>query len=571
MKQNNPQVLEKKYCDAKKLNTVLLEEIATFKLKSDSVIKELQEKNLELLSLKNKGQNNGNFIENSMKQLEILLNETRQKNFLLMNENEELKQKNCLNREKDSELSTLKKKYEGISQEFERLTKTNIDLDLKNKELEHFLIESNQKNEILMRELEEIKLKNNSFPLKSVYFPREDELIKNLKRENDQLNEQIELSRRFSTTTYQFNDKSTKNNNYDDHKKINDMLEIELKRLKIELDNKSDKMLKYEENIHNLEIKINEEKHKRDLDILEVKNYKNQLETLKAENQFFQNENSDLLEDRKKKMDKIITLESENRSVKSNNLGYLNKIEQSSEFKELKSKNQEFLKELNILKTENNKMKIELDRFKRNYEDYDKILKENQILSDLNEEYKLQIDEQQFQVNAMTNELNVQKTNHFIKKSQNESNYIDYEQLFQEKKQLKNELENYKLKYSEQISRINSLTDELNFHKTDGLKNSQKLNLDAISSLDLNTQEIIENLQNEKKALLNKTESIQRELIKLQKDRGGSLEINGDREKNDLRRRVMELEMEIQMLLKEKGNFYNQSKGNKNNSRSIFG
>ena len=595
LKQNNnlpqnQQLLEKKYIDAKKLNTVLLEEIASFKLKSDSALKDLQAKEAEILSLKNKYENNIkmknnlNLKENDIMPLENALNETKHKNMILMREIEDLKNKSNLfqnkdiARDKDGEILSWKNKYEDILKEFEKMKNQNLGNLIKQeeniKQLENSLFESNQKIFALTKQLDETKTIGGLS--QKVQFFREDkeELIGNLKKEIDQLKDNFDLSKRIAYSNYQFNDKMPKNQN-DDDKKMNSLLEIELKHLKLELENNRDKIIKYEESIHQLEILINEEKHKHDLDLLETKNYKNQIETIKAENGFFQNENTELLEDRKKKMDKIIFLETENRNLKSANFAALTKSE-SPEFKELKSKNFDYSQEIIVLKSEKGKLISEMENLMKNNENYQNIIKENENLKDEIEDYKIQITEQQFKINSMLNDLNVQKTNNQYKPSYN--NY-DYDLLFQDNKKMKHEIENYKLKMSELTSRINLLSEEITFLKSNNniLKNSQKLNIDQLSSLDINTQEIIENLQTERKALLNKLDSMQKELFKLQKEKGFRYEMNPDNEIKILRKTISDLEAENQLLLKEKANPYNkfhnvpENKNNSRNVRNIFG
>lgn len=494
---SDSQILEKKLNESKKLNAVLLEEIATFKLSFASQIG-----------------NHGNMQNQEIKMLEIKLNDEKEKNSKIIAKlQEDLKKK-------DEELSL----FHNQQQALEEIKRKNNFLEneieiLKNKEKSNIFQNNNYgNNDLLNKETNENAM--NSF-----------------NREFENLKERL------------INKKS--NNFNADQENIIKLLELEIKHLKLEVENSKSKFLKNEEKMHCLSVELAEEKKKNDHHILEIKSQRHNLETLKAENEFFQNENITLLEDRKKKMEKIITLEAENRTFKSNHssLSFKNdNNNNNNDIRELRTKNVGLLQENTLLKQENSQLKEKIEKNHFQTENFKDLMKENENLENINEELKHHISDLQFKVNSLTNEISTLKTS-----QKYANNYAkDYEKIYQENIILQRKIENYKL---------------------NELKNSNHIdmNTQCTPKIDGEAQEIIENLQNERKALNSKIESMQKEMLRLQKN-GSDLIYSGfvDNEKNFLKKRIQELESEIQLLLNERKNPYNQPR-TKNPSRNIFG
>ena len=189
----------------------------------------------------------------------------------------------------------------------------------------------------------------------------------------------------------------------------------------------------------------------------ELKMLKNDLEMMKSENEVFQRENMELLEDRKKKMERMLDLERENRILRKNP-DFSAKNE---------PKNSDFMREKELLR-------------------------ENQCLKNENNEKINEIEELRFKYNAISSELKVVKAN---KSSKNN----EFEGLLRE---------NQRLKFEISMKNDNFLVKSP--QKTIKIENSEKneKNEDFI--------EKIENLENERRALINKNESLTRELMKAQ-------------------------------------------------------
>lgn len=239
---------------------------------------------------------------------------------------------------------------------------------------------------------------------------------------------------------------------------------------------------------------------------IELKMLKNDLEMLKSENEVFQRENIELLEDRKKKMEKILDLERENRILRKNP-DFSAKNE---------PKNSDFTREKELLR-------------------------ENQCLKNENNEKNNEIEELRFKYNAISSELRVVKAN---KSSKNN----EFEDLLRENQRLKFEI---------------SMKNE-HFH-VKSPKKSMKIENCEKNEKNEDFIEKIENLENEKRALINKNESLTRELMKVQSrgdvDNGGLMRA---------RIKELEDEVNLLLKERTNVYYNNNNGGNNKKGRGIF-
>ena len=391
--------------------------------------------------------------------------------------------------------------------------------DFDNKDQKHIAIiidlqrkyeESRKLNNVLLSEIAENKLETEENNEKN-------EKINDFSKKNKELIQEIEVLRKKAENVESFIRKiKEKDLEIEDLRKnvSEQMKELEkirknpeIEHLKLELEalkreKQRESLVFKEKPRENLAFSINSN---------EINALKHEIETLKSENEVFQRENLDLLDDRKRKMEKLLDLERENRVLKT-------KPDFSNKNNDFSNKNNDLSKDF------------------INKEHENRLLRENQLLKQENAEKNNEIEDLRFKYNAFSSELKVMKA-----EKVNKCN--EFEEILKENQRLKG-------KISEKSAFL--IEKPRKFKENNDFKEE---NLDLI--------EKIENLENEKRALINKNESIMRELMKIQRNCNESGEVFS------LRKRVIDLENEIQLMIKERNNIYNKAP-QKTGNRGIF-